>query len=304
MPRLLLPRTTQRGIAYTIKTPAKSLVSGTVFLTHGNGLCKEVLNPICSLLPNYYTVQIDLTGHGSSRKPPNDEFQAQDFGADVLSVVDEFSQEFPSSKPHMACSHSMGATSTLWAIHLRPGVFQRALLAEPILHKRTPNPEYMRNTKLTQMTLKRRSSFDSLEACRLAWRGRGVFKTWTDEAFEGMMQGGLRKSNEEDAGGKVHLACDLTWEAANYQRDFSLLWRELQNERVALPAEVRLFCGQKSDTYDHVEGFEGTADFMKQLHAHLKLKTPLVIVPGATHSLPMEMPDVFAKAFIRPLERF
>jgi len=282
------------GISFSVKPPTvASLNSSVVVFVHGNGLCKEVFDPVADHLTHEWTVQVDLTGHGSSRKAPP-QFKTEDYGHDVISALDAFRMEFAdrnvNSIPTLACSHSMGSTSTMWAMLHRPGVFRHAFLFEPILHPPVVHNEKLEND-LSKMAKRRNRVFNQVQDARKAWRHRGVFKTWVDEAFEGYLQGALRHNRETL---KYELSCDPEWEAINYSRDFSDLWLKAPSHR---PWPCTLIHGELATTYDYLKAFRNTNHFMNNLLEFLAAEG-LVVVPETTHSMPMEQPKVLADMVI------
>ena len=93
------------------------------------------------------------------------------------------------------------------------------------------------------------------------------------------MQGGFR----DLPGGAVELACAPVWEASNYAAQAHDSWGAL----AAYTGPVRILAAETGSTCREPPGFDIEA---------LPPKISLTRVPGTTHFLPMERPDLVTNA--------
>lgn len=268
----------------------------------GNGLCKECFDEwvdatccdrggdkesVC------WAIQIDLTGHGHSRKKPaeweDDEYMWR-YGVDILACIDAFAAEFSFNREFtFAVSHSMGAKASVWAAVLRRNVFDRLILVEPIVFPRiepAPPLEVLRQVNpMYIMTMKRKRAFKSFDDAIKSYKGRSIFAQWTLKSLENYVRGGFEQVED---GSKVVLRCLPEWEAANFATNDNTLWEN------ALKLKVPISCvmGEKSTNLDRIEPGTTTLDFYKKFQKAFNCE--LIVVKNTTHSLPMEAPGVAA----------
>jgi pimeloyl-ACP methyl ester carboxylesterase len=112
-----------------------------------------------------------------------------------------------------------------------------------------------------------------------AYKGRGAFATWPDEMLRDYIEGGTR----DLPNGEVELSCAPAWEAATFASAGQSFWRALG--RVACPVHV-LYAETESTLREGVPALirERQPDWILQL------------VPGTTHFLPMERPELVRDA--------
>jgi pimeloyl-ACP methyl ester carboxylesterase len=120
-------------------------------------------------------------------------------------------------------------------------------------------------------TLRRRTGFPSIEGAVDAFVGRGVLAPWPREIVEDYVRGGLRAS----ADGEFELACAPAWEASGYIAQGHDVWGALAQ----VTAPMRLLRAEKASTA-WVDSLAGDP--------RLRIET----IPGTTHFLPMERPDL------------
>ncbi len=185
----------------------------------------------------------------------------------------------------MLAGHSMGAITSLMVAAARPELVRGLVLVEPVLVPRfsqqiavamrllgrTPPP----NTNLAALAAKRRAIFPSFEAALSAYRGRGAFKTWPDETLADYLRGGLLPTGN---GTEMRLACEPSWESSVFQHAPPGIARLARQVRCPL---TLLYAG------------DGTArEHEVRIVARLHGDARTIQVPGTTHFLPMERPDV------------
>lgn len=260
-------------------------------LVHANGFCKEMYMPIVARLEEACDVYkapldallVDLSSHGSSTQ-----FSAPVEGRDLAQDVHDALDSYLSARPCaqydriVGVGHSIGSTALLYAQHARPD-FAHLCLVEPILLPANSEGLYTRSpmTGFPEDTLKRRTTFASREAAVANWTGKGAFKRWLPEMLALFAEHALKDAED----GTVQLKCDPKDEAEIYQMRIAL-----RGSLHEITCPVDLINGADSI---HVPVHTG-------LDAQSKMKYPgrMVVVPGATHFVPMEKPDAFVETII------
>ena len=100
----------------------------TVLLTHANGFCGRMWQPVARLLWSVARCwALDFRGHGDSQSGPDEDYHWNGMADDVLAAVDALDPT-----PRLAVGHSLGGASVLKAEQNRPGTFDRAWVYEPV----------------------------------------------------------------------------------------------------------------------------------------------------------------------------
>jgi pimeloyl-ACP methyl ester carboxylesterase len=123
--------------------------------------------------------------------------------------------------------------------------------------------------------MRRRANFPSREAALDAYRGRGAFKTWRETQVADYVAGGFRETD----GGEVTLACTPQWEASNFRTHNYDPWAAFHATR----CPIRILRAAEASTF-RLEGREAELE----TGGRIQIET----VPGTTHFLPMERPDL------------
>lgn len=254
-----------------------------VVFSHANGFNamthRQALEPLADRLR---IVAIDQRGHGRTRLPTEPEGRESWFGLvdDLIAVVAALGL----TRPAVFAGHSMGGTISLLAAE-RLGPLSKALLlcdpvVPPVMHK-AGTPHHPGIVNLITMTQKRRSRFANKEEALAGYGGRGIFKTWSEAALADYLEDGLEPAPE----GGVRLSCDPAWEASNFgaqsQPTREVLLATTRPTRV-LRAEHHTTCWVAPDD-DGVKA------------------NPLLdvsIIPGASHMLPVERPDLVREGLL------
>lgn len=236
---------------------------------HATGFCKEVWRPVIRHLDGWGSLAVDQRGHGGSEvgAMPYDWW---DLGRDLLAAVEAARWERP-----IGVGHSSGAASLVMAEVLRPGTFAALVLVEPIVFP----PPYVRYEALPLAVAaeRRRASFPSAGAARQHLHGRGPFAGWQDEAFDAYLEGGLAERE-----GEWVLRCRPEVEAECYRTaTLHAAWDRMGE--VACPALV--VGGEASDSHP--------AAFLGEQAARLG-DAGAEVVPGTSHFVPMEAPEIVA----------
>lgn len=269
---------------------------------HANGFCKECWHPLLEDMQvradsdeDVDALCLDLAGHGSSA-PFALPVEMDVLGKSVSSALAEcLASEAAGAQGHgpqttriVGVGHSIGATALLNAEHAKH-TFERLLLVEPIILPPGPDGVYPTErgaaNPLSLATLKRRTTFGSKQEAFENWTGKGAFKFWKPELLRQFAEHALR---EDAPGGPVHLKCAPESEADIYNMAISI-----GGELGEIECPVDIMNGERSV---HMPK-EYTASFMP------KFKHPgdFVVVPNATHFIPMEQPPVVVQQMIHSL---
>lgn len=258
------------GLAVYDRGPDRE--SGRAFLAHATGFCAAVWAPVVDRLEGPTTVW-DFRGHGRSGAPARP-LSWWEMGADAAAVRDHTKAANP-----VGVGHSMGGAALLMAQLGNAARFSALVLVEPIVFP----PPYRRSADqgLVGVALRRRTRFSSREQARANFAGKPPFARWHPAALAGYLDGGL----VEDGGG-VGLACHPELEAEVYTAAPAHGLLDRLGE-VTIP--VSLMVGAGTDTYPPAWGERLAAAFPAGR---------LELVEGTGHFLPMERPDVVARAVV------
>tara|TARA_B100000700_G_scaffold194111_1_gene213779 strand:- start:6386 stop:7153 length:768 start_codon:yes stop_codon:yes gene_type:complete len=182
-------------------------------MVHATGLCGNVWNPYArELSKHFHVICLNQRGHGYTEQPTGDydfELVGQDVAAFIL--------ELDLTDIH-GIGHSSGGLVTLMASHMLPGRYSKIALTETTLRNRSSmiTPEQL-ETRLDR-TRSKRMVWDSREAIYEAYRNRNAFKNWSEESFQGYLDGGTKTLQD----GKVELLCPPEVEAHYYQTRYGM----------------------------------------------------------------------------------
>jgi pimeloyl-ACP methyl ester carboxylesterase len=249
---------------------------------HATGFNAETYRSLLSPLAGQFHIYAsDARGHGFSTLPAVPERNASwtTYRDDLVRMLDALG-----GPPVVLAGHSMGATTSLMAAARRPARVAGLVLIEPVivpwrawLLARLPGVLRLRNMpNLADRAALRRDRFPSYEAALAAYRGRGAFKSWSEEMLEDYLKGGLKI---DPATGDARLACAPAWEAATFR---------------AAALDAAPFARRISCPLTVIYGTIGSTcrdDGAKELSRGHK-DTRVVKVDGASHFLPMEKPEL------------
>jgi pimeloyl-ACP methyl ester carboxylesterase len=134
---------------------------------------------------------------------------------------------------------------------------------------------------LVQGALRRRSLFPSRAAVIAAYTGRGAFRTWTAEMLADYVADGVR----DTADGQVELSCSPAWEASNFTSHAHDPWAAL----AVIEAPIRILRAEVASTC-RIDGHEDAL----LAKGNVQVET----VPGTSHFLPMERPDLVRQTLL------
>lgn len=260
---------------------------------HANGFnaftYRTLLGPLAE---KFRIVALDMRGHGLTTLPAERALVRgwKVYRDDLLRFVTQLGDA-----PKILAGHSLGASASLMASALRPEITRALVLVEPVLPSNRLaalawyagifglEDKYL---PLVPPAKRRRAKFTSREAATASFRGRGAFRTWPDEMTADYVEGGT----VEDGEGGFRLACAPQWEATNfsiYPFNITSLGRKVR-------APMTVLYGTEHSTVP-----DDLLQRLVQGHADAKV----VRVPGASHFLPMEKPDLVRAEIVSAAER-
>ncbi|MGE5250453.1 MAG: alpha/beta fold hydrolase [Bacteroidota bacterium] len=216
------------------------------------------------------------------------------YSEDLLALLEE-----RETRPVIGAGHSIGAIVTLRAALREPERFRALVLLDPVLFP----PYFIVLTHLMRVlhlgerlhpliggALKRRRTFDDLEAVFRGYRRRNIFRYFDD----GKLRAYIRGITRPGPGGGYELAYSPEWEAHIYDtgvwRDMDL-WRGLP--RLKVPTLI--IRGAETDTM-----WEKTGRMVRRKNPRIHVET----LERSTHLLPLERPnEVFElmQAFLKEI---
>jgi pimeloyl-ACP methyl ester carboxylesterase len=252
--------------------------------THATGFNAGTYRTLLGPLAGQFRILApDQRGHGLSTAPADpDRLRSWDtFRDDLVALLDLVGE------PAILSGHSMGGRVAMLAADRRPELVRGLVMVEPVLmHPRVsralwtarrlgappPNP-------LAQGAARRRAVFGTRQMMFDAYRGRGAFATWPDQVLRDYIDGGSR----DLPNGEVELSCAPAWESATFASAGHAFWRALG--RVRCPVHI-LYAEHESTLREEVPDL-------------IRARQPdwtLDMIPGTTHFLPMERPELVQDA--------
>lgn len=252
-----------------------------VLFLHANGFnamtYRQIFEPLGTGLR---ILAIDQRGHGRSTLETRIEgHHWLRYADDLLALLEALREPMP----RVLAGHSMGGAAILLASPRLPSGPQPGIvLFDPVLRTvdDAPDAAAMAESVLVRGATRRNALFTSRQAALDSYRGRGAFKTWPEAMIEDYLEDGLR----QQADGQYTLSCAPAWEAANFLTTY---------EHSPVPAletaraPVRILRAEHDSTCRL-----GPDSAAWQGHARVQLET----VPGTTHFLPMERPELVRSA--------
>lgn len=253
-----------------------------VLFTHANGFNALTYAPILGPLTDRAHIMAgDLRGHGATTLLADPEAHTSwtIYPADLVRLLDALGQG-----PYVLAGHSMGGTSSLLVAAARPDLVRALVLFDPVA---IDFPEGLDRDQIPLVVgaRKRRAVFPDIDSARRAYTGRGAFKTWPAETLDAYLLGGLKPDPEG-----WRLSCAPEWEAQN----FKLGPPGLRTAIDALKCPITLFHAEEGSTTG-----EPLLAYIRARHPTARIER----VPGTTHFLPMERPDLVRAALIEAVSR-
>jgi pimeloyl-ACP methyl ester carboxylesterase len=259
-----------------------------VFL-HGNGLNAATYRSILAPLAlSMRVLACDLRGHGASRLPadPAPRRTWDLFRDDVLALIEALD-----GPPLVLAGHSMGASVALLAAEQAPARIKALVLFEPVILSRlgaayakapwASGAGWVKRLPIAVAAGRRRAVFAGAKAAFDSYKGRGAFRGWPETMLADYLAAGLHERPD----GQVELACAPAWEAANFAAQAHDPRRALR----AVKRPIFLYRGAVGSTCRI-----GSGAGLMRANPALRIET----VPGSSHFLPMERPDVVQDALL------
>lgn len=247
-----------------------------IVFSHANGFngrtYRSILQPLAGALR---ILAVDLRGHGASTLPAVIEGRDgwAEFRDDLAALLAQ-----ACTAPVVLAGHSMGGTASLLAAAAEPGRVRALALFDPVAvpHDQQRDAAAMGGSALVQGALRRRTSFPSHRAAFEAYLGRGGFRTWSETQVMDYVAAGFSVA----ADGEVTLTCRPEWEASNFRSHNYDAWRAFAETR----CPIRILRAAEGSTF-RTEGQEAE---LGALGDRVTVET----IPGTSHFLPMERPDL------------
>ncbi len=260
-----------------------------VIFLHGNGLNAATYRSILAPLAlSMRVLACDLRGHGLSRLPadPAPRRTWNLFRDDTLALIEALD-----GPPVVLAGHSMGASTALLAAEQAQERVKALVLFDPVILSRlgaayaslpwAAGAGWAKRLPLAAKAARRRAVFPDAQAVFDSYKGRGGFRGWPETMLADYLSAGLR----DRADGQVELTCDPAWEAGNFaaqandpRRCLTTVRRPIALYRAAAGSTCRI----------------GSGAGLTRANRGLKIET----VPGSSHFLPMERPDVVQDALL------
>lgn len=252
-----------------------------VVFSHANGFngrtYRSILAPLAASLR---ILAIDLRGHGATTLPTGIEGHNgwTVFRDDLLALLDAEAEG-----PVVLAGHSMGGTTSLLAAAARPDLVSALALFDPVVFEQASQangggPDG--DNDLARGADRRRADFASKAAVFAAYKGRGAFRSWSDEQLADYIEAGFRETAEG-----VTLACTPAWEASNFRNHNYDPFAAFRESR----CPIRILRAEQAST----ARFDGRLDDLIAT-GRITVET----VPGTTHFLPMERPDLVCETLL------
>jgi pimeloyl-ACP methyl ester carboxylesterase len=250
-----------------------------VIFSHANGFngrtYRSILGPLAATLR---ILAIDLRGHGATTLPTTIEGREgwPQFRDDLLALLAAVAET-----PVVLAGHSMGGTSSLLAAAVEPGRVKALALFDPVVMPSDMPPDaevLLQDNPLALGAARRRATFPSKAAVVEAYSGRGAFRTWSAEQLADYVEAGFRDTGT----GEVTLTSTPAWEASNFRTHNYDAWAAFRESR----CPIRVLRAENASTF-RLEGHEAELAAI----GRIEIET----VPGTSHFLPMERPDLVRK---------
>ena len=246
-----------------------------IVFVHANGFNARTYRAILEpLARDYRILAVDQRGHGRSTLPAETEGRTSWNGLrdDLLALLDSLDL-----RNVVLSGHSMGGTACVLAQAHDASRIRSLVLFDPVV---TPSPgeidpAQFANSPLVQGALKRRSVFPDRPAVVSAYTGRGAFRTWPAEMLADYVADGFRDRDD----GQVELSCSPAWEASNFSSHAHDTWGAFEAAKVP----IRIFRAAEGSTCREDPRMDALV-----AAGRIRVET----VPGTTHFLPMERPDL------------
>ncbi|MEW5683721.1 MAG: alpha/beta hydrolase [Pseudomonadota bacterium] len=241
--------------------------------SHANGFNARTYRTILSPLAQAFRIlAVDLRGHGASTLPADPARHPgwHGFRDDLLALLAS-----EATGPVVLAGHSMGGTTSLLAAAAEPERVKALVLFDPVIFDGAQVIDRAGDNGLAAGAERRRAVFPDKTAVVTGYTGKGAFRTWRPEQLADYVEAGFKPTEA----GEVTLACAPAWEAANFRTHGYDPFGAL----AALARPTRILRAEHGSTCrieDHLAVLDGNPNIRHE------------VVPGTSHFLPMERPDL------------
>lgn len=249
-----------------------------LLFAHATSFNARVWDEVIRLLPEFRCIAIDMPGHGASLKWPEGEVPDWErFGRDIVAVGEHFGL-----RDATAIGHSMGGFAVTLATWLRPGMFGRLLLTDPVISPpRPPMPAGAPSAP----TRTRRDRWASPDEMFERFRSGPPFGDWDERVLRAYVEHGLVATGEGD----YRLACPPHCENSIYAgAGVADLWGRVPE--ITVP--VRIIRARERREENPAEAFQASPTA-----PGLVARFPNAVevsLPDRVHFFPMESPGLVA----------
>lgn len=246
-------------------------------MAHANGFPPETYRKaIEPLLPHYHIVSLIARPFWGDTPPEWLKHWSQ-LTDDLRAGLKELG-----AQKIVGIGHSLGGVTTLYAAVQDPDLFSHVILVDPTMlsPKLLLQIRFMNlfgieaRSYLIKGALRRKRTWESAEAAYDYFRGRQLFKYWSDDMVLAYTQNMTAPSPE----GGVQLIYPPEWEARIYKTIPTDVWKFAK--RLQQPTLV--VRGESSNTF--------TADSEK-VFRKVRPQTEVTVIPGAGHLVAQEKPE-------------
>jgi pimeloyl-ACP methyl ester carboxylesterase len=195
-------------------------------LHHANGFCAGMWALLAERLrPHYRVLALDARGHGdSTAPPPGSAYEWMNFVEDLILLAEQLADEQGAPIAY-GIGNSFGGLVTAYAAGLRPGLFERVAMLDPVVR---PGPDKIeeirakmprsasrelfdpRGNPLAEAARRRQRVWPSRALALEKWQGKEMFENWEPRALRLYVDEAMRDRQD----GQVELKCDPQIEAS------------------------------------------------------------------------------------------
>jgi pimeloyl-ACP methyl ester carboxylesterase len=248
-----------------------------IHLAHANGFPPPTyLKSLQPLLANYHIISFPARPLWSDTPPEWLKHWSQ--------MADDLLEDLKGmgAQKVIGVGHSLGGVLTLYAAVKRPELFSQVILIDPTML----SPKLLWQIKFMKLfgfearsflikgALRRKRTWESTRAAHDYFRGRALFKNWSDEMVKSYVESMTGPSPD----GGVQLIYPPEWEARIYKTIPTDVWKFAKN----LEQPTLVIRGETSNTF--------TVDSEKAFRK-INPKPTFTVVKDAGHLVPQEKPE-------------
>jgi pimeloyl-ACP methyl ester carboxylesterase len=263
----------------------------TVIWLHANGFnARSYLQTLEPLADHLNILAIDQRGHGATPQnaSASNKTDALDLRDDLIALLDVVC---PDDRVILS-GHSLGGCVSLLAAAEVPDRVGALALFDPVVLSRDAARKAtdgggaaLSENTLVAKARNRRARFASRQEAFEVYRQRSIFQGWPRLALRDYIEAGFRDLPD----GSVELACAPEWEAANFAAHGHDIWAAMAK----IEAPVAIYRAEQDST---------CAIALASEFPHPTGQATVRTVPGSTHFLPIEAPQVVREALLEVAE--